>query len=91
MTLAFFYTLWKQNKIPVFYVFRGDKKRPVMWNGSTIRDQYSRYIKDINSWRWFLSYRNQYIDLFCKLMDWFLYDRNLRHERCSSNETSSQI
>ena len=32
-------------------------------------------------WRMFLSYRNQTINLFCKSMDWFLYDRGLRHER----------
>ena len=28
-----------------------------------------------------LSYRNQSIDLQCKSIDWFLYDRNLRHKR----------
>ena len=28
-----------------------------------------------------LSYRNQSIELLCKLMDWFLYDRDLHHER----------
>ena len=28
-----------------------------------------------------LPYRNQSIDLFYKPMDWFLYDRDLRHER----------
>ena len=28
-----------------------------------------------------LSHRNQSIDLLCKLMDWFLYDNSLRHER----------
>ena len=28
-----------------------------------------------------LSYRNQFIDLLRKLMDWFLYDNGLRHER----------
>ena len=28
-----------------------------------------------------LSYRNQPIDLQSKSMDWFLYDRDLRHER----------
>ena len=28
-----------------------------------------------------LSYRNQSINLQSKLMDWFLYDRDLRHER----------
>ena len=33
----------------------------------------------INSLR-SLSYRNQTIDLLCKLMDWFLYDRDLCHE-----------
>ena len=33
------------------------------------------------SWRRPLSYRNQSIDLLRKLMDWFLYDNDLRHER----------
>ena len=40
------------------------------------------------SWRRSLSYRNQTIDLLCKsiinglqTMDWFLYERDLRHER----------
>ena len=33
------------------------------------------------SWRKFLSYRNQSIDLQSKSMDWFLYGRNLRHEK----------
>ena len=31
-----------------------------------------------------LSYRNQSIDLQCKSMDWFLYDRDLRHEKVNS-------
>ena len=33
------------------------------------------------SWRRSLSYRNQFIDLQNKSMDWFLYDKDLRHER----------
>ena len=33
------------------------------------------------SWRRSLSYRNQSIDLLCKSIDWFLYHRDLRHER----------
>ena len=33
------------------------------------------------SWRRPLSYRNQSLDLLCKLMDWFLYDIGLCHER----------
>ena len=28
-----------------------------------------------------VSYSNQSIDLRCRLMDWFLYDTDLRHER----------
>ena len=36
------------------------------------------------SWRRPLSYRNQSIDLQSKSMDWFLYDRDLRHERVKS-------
>ena len=32
----------------------------------------------------FLSYRNQSIDLLFKSIDWFLYDRGLRHERGDS-------
>ena len=32
------------------------------------------------SWRRSLSYRNQSIDLLCKSMEWFLYDRDLRYE-----------
>ena len=33
------------------------------------------------SWRRSLLYRNQSIDLLCKLRDWFLYDRDYHHER----------
>ena len=33
------------------------------------------------SWTSSLSYRNQTFDLLCKSMDWFLYDRELVHER----------
>ena len=33
------------------------------------------------SWRRPLSYRNQFIDFQSKSMDWFLYDRDLRHEK----------
>ena len=33
-----------------------------------------------------LSYRNQSIDLHSKSMDWFLYDRNLRHKRVKGGD-----
>ena len=35
-----------------------------------------------------LSYRNQSIDLQSKSMNWFLYDRGLRHERVKYNRKS---
>ena len=41
------------------------------------------------SWRRFLSYRNQSVDLLRQSMGWFLYDKGLRHERVkglTSNE-----
>ena len=33
-----------------------------------------------------ISYRNQAIDLLCKSMDWFLYDRDLLHEGVNQAE-----
>ena len=39
------------------------------------------------SWRRSLSYRNQSIDLLCKSMDWFLYNRDLHHERVKNLQT----
>ena len=33
------------------------------------------------SWRRSLSYRNRSIDLLCKSMDWFAYDRDFRYKR----------
>ena len=36
------------------------------------------------SWWSLLLYRNQCIDLLCKLVDWFLYGRDLRRERIKS-------
>ena len=37
------------------------------------------------SWRKALSYKKKSIDLLCKSVDWFLYDRELRHERVKNN------
>ena len=36
-----------------------------------------------------LSYRNQFTDLRNKLIDWFLYDNGLRHERVNNITRSS--
>ena len=42
------------------------------------------------SWQKSLSDRNQSIDLQSKLMDWFLYDSDLHHERLKKYERSLQ-
>ena len=42
-----------------------------------------RIMELILSWRRPLSYRNQSFDLRSKSMDWFLYDKGLRHERAN--------
>ena len=41
-------------------------------------------------WRGSLSYRNQSIDLLCKSMNWFFYDRDLRHENFKGRWLSSK-
>ena len=51
--------------------------------GSKIR-LWTYFIPLTLSWRGCLSYRNQSIDLFCTSMDWFLYDKDLRHERVNN-------
>ena len=43
------------------------------------------------SWRRSLSYRNQSIDLQSKLIDWFLYNRDLRHERVKDSRLIFQF
>ena len=40
----------------------------------------SLHINTLSSWS-SLSYRNLSNDLLCQSSDWFLYDRDLRHER----------
>ena len=57
-------------------------------------DRFQRSTHGINltfSWRRSLTYRNQSTDFHSKSMDWFLYDRDLRHERVnfSFNKYSS--
>ena len=49
---------------------------------SLVYTLYYRYVLPLTlSWRRSLSYRNQSIDLQGKSMNWFLYDKDLRHER----------
>ena len=39
------------------------------------------------SWRRSISYRNQSIDLLCKSIDWFLYDRDHCDKRDDAEES----
>ena len=54
---------------------------------------YSWHSKGLSlSWRRQLSYRNRYIDLLHKSMDWFLlYDNSLRHERAKYPKQSEKL
>ena len=42
------------------------------------------YVDEERPWLRSLLYRNQFIDLQNKSMDWFLYDKNLRHEKVNA-------
>ena len=42
-------------------------------------------------WRRSLSCRNLFIDLLCKSTDWFIFDRDLRHERVKSLHALKQV
>ena len=42
------------------------------------------------SWRRSLPYRNQSIDLFYESVDWFLHDRDLRHEKIKDSTKGHQ-
>ena len=43
------------------------------------------------SWLKSLSYRNQSIDLLCKSVDWFLFDRDLPHEIVGTNKSQKSL
>ena len=48
---------------------------------------FNSFVKEVPS------YRNQSIDLLCKSMDWFLYDRDLRHKiiKCLSTFVTGEM
>ena len=58
----------------VFYVFREYRKRPMAWNGLMLWENLSSKSASLN----------QSVDLQSKSMGWFLYDRDLHHERVNS-------
>ena len=61
----------------------GYRDGTLAWNGSKeIRqDQINSFMAEVP-----IIYRNQSIDLQSKSMGWFLYDRDLRHERVNGGE-----
>ena len=61
----------------------GYRDGTLAWNGSKeIRqDQINSFMAEVP-----IIYRNQPIDLQSKSMGWFLYDRDLRHERVNGGE-----
>ena len=75
----------KVGLFPVLGVYFGQKENtcPGIFQGFClfVKEAHFQYISLFLSWRKFLSYRNQFIDLQSKSMSWFLYDRDLRHER----------
>ena len=74
-TQIVFYELWKQRK---HYALLTCKKIRLGFNLTL-------------SWGRFLSYRNQSIDLLCKSLDWFLYDRDLLHERANAFIANKEV
>ena len=65
--------------------FQNIARRPTLTlencSQSTKFNSLSSHMDITCSWWRSLSYRNQSIDLFCKSIDWFLYDRGLRCDR----------
>ena len=57
----------------------------------TLEPQPSVVISLTLSWRRSLSYRNQSTDLPCKSIDWFLYDRDLCHEKVTVEEADTNF
>ena len=69
-----------QANVP-FYSPRKCRKNSDFFGNIEIDSIRKWLITLIFSWQRSLSYRNQSIDLCRKSMDWFLYDRDLRHQR----------
>ena len=58
-----------------------DKQISFRWVYLHIKHRNKHFEALTLSWQTSLSYRNQFINLRTKSMDWFLYDSYLRHER----------
>ena len=77
------------NTFPIFTTWFYKRKKIVgtgniycnIFNKYSLIAYTSTFLTLTLSWRRPLSYRNQSIDLQGKLMDWFLYDNGLHHER----------
>ena len=59
-----------------------------------LSDVYKRVQKDTSGMKWFKqlgSHLINFFDLLCKSVDWFLHDKDLRHERVNSLEHFIQL
>ena len=78
---------WKRNNvkftqnIPLLNFFFLDWNLPVSCLLSRLLIIEKSILSLTLSWRGSWSYRSHSINLHCKSMDWFLYDRDLRYER----------
>ena len=81
MTLSILMLIKRSHKKIPFIM----KRQLRVWSMYTwsILEQQDNSLMDGSTLSWWrsISYRNQSIDLQNKSMDWFLYDRDLRHEK----------
>ena len=77
--LSWQYTGHSHELVGVMQKFKNNQFRlfPLVESKANISKRISLTL----SWRRSLSHRNQSIDLLSKLIDWFLQERNLLHER----------
>ena len=95
-SLVSFYGPWNHRKFYSILMFSGGIERNQLhkrgeqalslgqdWNSHSSPNPQSKITTSILTllWRKAISHRNQSIDFLCKSMDWFLYDRDIRHER----------
>ena len=90
-SLVSFYSPWNHRKIYSILMFSEGIERDQLHKRGEQAVSHSHSSPNPQSklttslltllWQKAISYRNQSIDLIYKSMEWFLYDRDIRHER----------
>ena len=81
-----------QNSVPIPSTTRNRNLQKRFYRSKRFKKISNRSHRTLTpSWWRPLSYTNQSIDLRSKLMDWFLYDNGLRHERVKKGRNFSRI